>query len=171
MKKKLILIGGTMGVGKTATSRELHKLLLPSAFLDGDWCWDLNPFIVNEENKAMVMDHICHLLQGFLTNSGLNYVIFCWVMHQQQIIDDILRGLEPLDFELLNISLTCQPRALRARFQRDAQAGLRQADAVQGSIARLPLYDLLDTIKLDVTAISPLQAAAQIAQWAQTPPA
>jgi len=27
------------GVGKTATSRELQKLLSNCVFLDGDWCW------------------------------------------------------------------------------------------------------------------------------------
>ncbi len=34
--KKLILINGTMGVGKTATSNALLQLLPQSVFLDGD---------------------------------------------------------------------------------------------------------------------------------------
>lgn len=42
--KRLILIGGTMGVGKTAVCRELQKLLPGNVFLDGDWCWDAVPF-------------------------------------------------------------------------------------------------------------------------------
>ncbi|WP_245249283.1 AAA family ATPase [Vagococcus allomyrinae] len=34
--KKLILIGGTMGIGKTTISQELKHLLPNSVFLDGD---------------------------------------------------------------------------------------------------------------------------------------
>ena len=58
--KKLILIGGTMGVGKTATSSLLKQKLNQSVFLDGDWCWDMHPFVVNRETKAMVMNNIVY---------------------------------------------------------------------------------------------------------------
>jgi hypothetical protein len=30
-----------MGVSKTATCRELQKILPRNVFLDGDWCWDI----------------------------------------------------------------------------------------------------------------------------------
>ena len=60
--KHLYIICGPMGVGKSTTCRALKKLLAPCAFLDGDWCWDMEPFTVNEENKAMVMANIHHLL-------------------------------------------------------------------------------------------------------------
>ena len=43
-----------MGAGKTTVCQELKKLLPPCAFLDGDWCWDMEPFLVTEETKAMV---------------------------------------------------------------------------------------------------------------------
>ena len=38
--KRLYMIGGPMGVGKTAACRQLQQLLDRSVFLDGDWCWD-----------------------------------------------------------------------------------------------------------------------------------
>ncbi len=53
--KKLIIINGTMRVGKTATSKELNKKLNNSVWLDDDWCWMMNPFTVNDENKNMVI--------------------------------------------------------------------------------------------------------------------
>ncbi len=40
-----------MGSGKTAVCRELKKMTAPSAFLDGDWRWDMEPFILTEETK------------------------------------------------------------------------------------------------------------------------
>ena len=42
--KKLYIIGGTMGVGKTSVCQQLKASLINSVFLDGDWCWDANPF-------------------------------------------------------------------------------------------------------------------------------
>lgn len=51
-----------MGVGKTTVCRRLKVLLPNSVFLDGDWCWDMHPFQITEETKAMVLDNICHLL-------------------------------------------------------------------------------------------------------------
>ena len=46
MKKQLILVGGAMGVGKSAVCRELLRQLTPGVRLDGDWCWNMNPFVV-----------------------------------------------------------------------------------------------------------------------------
>ena len=60
--KTLYFISGTMGVGKTAVSQQLKKDLPKSVFLDGDWCWDSDPFQVTDETKAMVTDNICYLL-------------------------------------------------------------------------------------------------------------
>ena len=68
--KTLYLIGGTMGVGKTAVSQQLKIDLPNSVFLDGDWCWDANPFQVTEETKAMVTDNICFLLNNFLLGNA-----------------------------------------------------------------------------------------------------
>ena len=46
--KHLYLIGGTMGVGKSTTCQIMKRKLNNSVFLDGDWCWDMDPFIVND---------------------------------------------------------------------------------------------------------------------------
>ncbi len=74
--KNLYLIGGTMGVGKTTVGQQLKIQTPNSVFLDGDWCWDANPFQVTEETKAMVLDNICCLLQNFLRCSAYDTVIF-----------------------------------------------------------------------------------------------
>lgn len=62
MPKTLYLIGGPMGVGKTAVCRELNRMLPSSVMLDGDWCWCADPFQVTPETKRMALDNICHLL-------------------------------------------------------------------------------------------------------------
>lgn len=161
--KALYLIGGTMGVGKTAVSRELAKLLPDSVFLDGDWCWDIHPFRVTEATKKLVMDNICAMLGNFLKCPEIENTVFCWVMHEQSVLNEILSRLEPVDCRVIAISLTCSEEALRMRLQKDIDEGLRTADILQRSISRLPLYGSLNTEKLDTTFLSPRQAAERIA--------
>ena len=160
--KDLYLIGGTMGVGKTTTCRQLQQKLPACVFLDGDWCWDMQPFIVNEETKEMVVQNIAFLLNQFLHCSAFENVVFCWVMHQQSIWDDILSRLDTSDAKVRCISLICNEEALTARLQKDIDAGLRQPDIIPRSVARIPLYNRLSTEKLDVSALTAEEAAEKI---------
>jgi len=160
--KTLYLIGGTMGVGKTAVCRELKVLLPRAVMLDGDWCWDMDPFVVSEETKAMVQDNIHHLLTNFLRCSTIDNVIFGWVMHEQSILDDVLRDLP--ECRVVSISLVCSEDALRRRLEKDIAAGIRKPDILERSPARLPLYELLNTEKLDTSALSPIEVAEMIAK-------
>ncbi len=161
--KRVYLIGGTMGVGKTSVCQALKKTLQNAVFLDGDWCWDADPFQVNGETKRMVMDNICHLLNNFLHCSAYETVIFCWVMHEQSILDEILSNLDLTDCEVTTVSLICSREALTERLQKDIRAGKRQEAVVARSIERLPLYDALDTVKVDVSGLSVEQTAESIA--------
>ena len=70
------MISGTMGVGKSSVCAELNKQLPKSVYLDGDWCWNMDPFVVNKETKAMVIKNICFMLNSFLRCSELENVIF-----------------------------------------------------------------------------------------------
>ena len=151
-----------MGVGKTTVCQILKRKLPQAVFLDGDWCWDADPFLVTDETKAMVMDNICHLLNNFLRCPAYENVIFCWVMHQQDIVDEILARLDTEGVVVRAISLVCSPEALRARLARDVEAGLRQEDIIRRSVERLSLYEALSTEKLDISGLSAEEAAEQI---------
>ena len=113
--KTLYLIGGTMGVGKTTVSKRLKEILPNSVFLDGDWCWDASPFQVTEETKDMVIDNICYLLNNFLHCSAYENIIFCWVMHEQSIINSIKEKLDTENCNLRSISLMTDDDNLRKR--------------------------------------------------------
>ena len=119
--KKLYLIGGTMGVGKTTTCQILKRKLDKSVFIDGDWC--------------SVFDHI----------------IFCWVMHEQSIIDVLLSHLDLKDVKVISISLVCQKEALEKRIQKDINQGIRKPDVLARSVERLEMYQKLNTYKIDVS--------------------
>ncbi len=148
-----------MGVGKTAACRALQKMAERSVFLDGDWCWDANPFTVTCETKTMVIDNICHLLDNFLRCTEYENVIFCWVMHQQEIIETILSRLHLTGCRVISVSLVCSVEELLRRIEKDIDAGMRSEDVISRSLERMPMYDKLSTIKLETTNMSPEEAA------------
>ena len=160
--KQLIVLRGTMGAGKTAICQHLLQQLAPAVWLDGDWCWNMAPFVPNEENKAMVMDNICALLSRFLACPELDNVVFGWVLHQQQTIDAILERLPLEGVEVCSVSLLASPKVLRDRVVRDIARGVRDGEAISHSMAYLPLYEKLDTWKIHTDHCTPGQAAAQI---------
>mgnify|MGYP001118333916 CR=1 FL=1 len=160
--KKLIIINGTMGVGKTATSKVLYKKLENSVWLDGDWCWMMNPFIVNDENKEMVLDNITHLLRNFLMNSSFEYVVFNWVIHLEEIFDMVLSKLDGLEFEVIKITLICNEDSFRKRVSADIANNLREKKALDMGLERIPLYKNMNTIKIDTSDISILETANKI---------
>lgn len=147
--KKIYLIGGTMGVGKTTICQQLKLELKNSVLLDGDWCWDANPFRVTEETKSVVIDNICYLLNNFIHCSAYDNIIFCWVMHEQNIIDTIIEKLDAKDCDIVTISLIVDERCLQKRLLADIERGLRNTDVISRSIKRIPLYQKLNTIKID----------------------
>ena len=97
----------------------------------------------------MVMRNICYLLNNFLHSTAYENVIFCWVMHEQSIIDEIISRLDTDHCRVIQISLTVDERNLRNRLSADIAHGFRTADVVERSVARINLYQALDTIKID----------------------
>ena len=160
--KMLYLIGGTMGVGKTTVGQILKRRLPDCVFLDGDWCWQADPFKVTEGTKRMVLDNICYLLGSFLRQPEYRNIVFCWVMHEQGIIDEIMSRLDLRGCRVVCVSLMAGEDVLRARLEADVAAGVRESDVVCRSIARLPLYGRLDTIKVDTDGKRPEEVAREI---------
>ena len=161
--KKLFIIGGTMGIGKSTVSQILKRNLPNSVFLDGDWCWDSCPFQVTAETKEMVIKNICAVLNNFLKCSAYENIIFCWVMHEQSIIDAILSGLDTANCRVLTVSLLCSEQELTQRLQKDVAAGIRTPDVIERSVQRIPLYQNLDTIKVNTSGKNAAEVAQEIA--------
>ncbi|XTR39161.1 AAA family ATPase [Paraclostridium tenue] len=151
MEKKLIIINGVMGVGKTTISKALYKKLDNSFWLDGDNCWMMNPFEVTDENKFMVLDNISYILNNFIKNSKSKYIIFNWVIHTEDIMKDILNKIDSSSVDVYKITLMCSKENLINRINKDIKLGLRYEDNIKRSLDRLELYNKMDTVKIDTS--------------------
>ena len=151
MRKKLLIINGVMGVGKTTVSKKLYKKLENSFWLDGDNCWNMNPFIVNEENKEMVLNNIGFMINSFLSNSSTKYVVFNWVIQSDEIMKSVLNKINTEDIDVYKITLMCTKEELIRRIEDDIKNGLRDDKNVKRSLERYNMYEKMDTIKVDTT--------------------
>lgn len=147
--KHVYLIGGPMGIGKSTICNQLNQDLDYSVFLDGDWCWNMDPFIVNQDTKNMVLDNITHCLNNFIHTPGIENIIFCWVMHKQDIINQIIQKLDTEGVDIHLISLICEKEELIKRMLIDR----RDNQTIRKSLQYLELYKDLDTQKIDVTTL------------------
>lgn len=83
-------------------------------------------------------------------------------MDSQAILDTILAGLDLTGCDVQAYTLTAAPEALTQRVEHDIARGLRQPGDTERSVARLPHYDAMNTLKIDVSHKSPEAAVAQI---------
>ena len=153
-------------VGKTAVCRELNRLLPASVMLDGDWCWQADPFQVTPETKRMALDNICHLLGNFLRCSAYENVVFGWVMHERAIVEEIVGRCPSPRATCGYVRSRSWPAAeeLRRRVEKDVRSGLRDEGAVTRSLAYLPRYRELGGKLVDTTGLTPHEVAELLAR-------
>lgn len=112
--------------------------------------------------KKMVLENITFLLNNFIHCPAYENVIFCWVMHEQEIIDDILSRLDATGWQVHSFSLARSGNALKKRLQKDVESEIRSEDVIARSMERIGMYESLDTVKIDVSSLSPEETAQKI---------
>ena len=110
----------------------------------------------------MVLENITFLLNNFIHCPAYENVIFCWVMHEQEIIDDILSRLDATGGQVHSFSLARSGNALKKRLQKDVESEIRSEDVIARSMERIGMYESLDTVKIDVSSLSPEETAQKI---------
>ena len=151
-----------MGVGKTTVCKCLKDKLPNAVFLDGDWCWDANPFQVTDETKEMVIDNICYLRNNYIHCSVYDNIIFCWVMHERIIIDTIINKINTQNCSVKRISLFASNETLTERIMKEVKAGIRTIDVLKRSIAKIPFYENINSVKIDTDTKTVSEIAEEI---------
>ena len=157
---RVIIINGPMGVGKTVTGKRIADKNPGTAFIDGDWCMDIHPFVGNRETKAMAIDNILHMIGNYQKCSECKMVVLVWLMDNQWVLQSILDGLSALQAEVKNITLFCDREILTNRWKNDHSCEWRTDQWLEVSLASLQYFssmkDAIDTSELSVDQIADL---------------
>ena len=160
---EVIIINGPMGVGKTTVGKYIADHFPGTAFIDGDWCMDIHPFIGNQETKAMAVDNILHMIGNYQKCSVCHLIVLVWLMDDQRVIQKVKEGLSALKAEVKDATLICNKENLVRRWKKDRNCEWRTDEWLEISIKSLPGFASLDHV-IDTSDLSVDQVAELIMQ-------
>lgn len=141
---KIILINGPMGVGKTTIGKYIAEKNIGTAFIDGDWCLDIHPFIGNRETKTMAIDNILHMIDNYRKCSACKMIVFVWLMDNQWVYQRIIEGIETLQLDVKSVTLICDKASLINRWTNDKNCEWRTEEWLEDSIKSLQYFETLE---------------------------
>lgn len=92
----------------------------------------------------------------------VDYVVFVWVLQQEETAAALLDGLDE-KARILRITLDASDESLSRRVQKDIAAGLRAPDSLERSLAYQRFYPGQGTLHLSTDGRSPAELADEIA--------
>ena len=155
---KVIVLNGPMGVGKTTVGKYIADHHPGTAFIDGDWCLDIHPFVGSRETKAMAVDNILHMIGNYQKCSACSMVVLVWLMDDPWVIQRITEGLSALQAEMKSVTLVCSRENLIARWKEDRVCEWRTDDWLNVSLKSLPGFAAMDNT-VDTTGLTVEQVA------------
>ena len=157
---KVIVLNGPMGVGKTSVGKYIANHNAGTAFLDGDWCLDLHPFVGNRETKTMAIDNILHIIDNYRKCSLCQMVVLVWLMDDEWVRRSIVNGIISMGLEVQFVTLLCDRDELIRRWKNDHVCEWRTDEWLEVSLKSLPqsaeLENTLNTTVLSIPKIAEL---------------
>ena len=164
--RKLILVSGAPGTGKSSLCRHLFSTTDSCAWLDGDWCWMINPWRPKTKHeKRYAEQSMIRILRGYLADdSDIKIVLFSWVMSSAGMFDLISDPLSDLPLQLTKIALVCDSPELQRRLSVDGRRQTQIQSPPQGDAFRK--MSTAGVVVIDTTSLSIAQVADQVRQLA-----
>ena len=158
---KVIVLNGPMGVGKTTVGKYIADQNPGTAFIDGDWCLDLHPFVGNRETKAMAVDNILHMIGNYMKCSACKMIVLVWLMDDPWVLQSISEGLSALHAEEKDVTLVCDRENLLRRWENDHHCEWRTDEWLEVSLKSLRFFSEMDNT-IDTSGLSVERIADRI---------
>lgn len=113
----IIIINGSLGVGKSSVAEQLHYKFDRSVHLDGDYIGDVNPFEIYDEARISHLYRTLELLVGFHQKNGYHNFVINYVFESAVSLRDLLDLLRPLDIDIHTYWLTCSEQEQAGRIR------------------------------------------------------
>lgn len=150
---KVIILNGPMGVGKTSVGKYIANINAGTAFIDGDWCLDLHPFVGNRETKTMAIDNILHLIDNYRKCSLCKMIVLVWLMDDEWVHQSIVDGITSMGLETKYVTLMCDEDALITRWNNDSNCEWRTDEWLIVSLKSLSQFAQRESV-IDTTGLS-----------------
>ncbi len=158
---KVMIINGPMGVGKTTVGKYIADSNPGTAFIDGDWCLDIHPFVGNRETKAMAVDNILHMIGNYQKCSVCKMIVLVWLMDDEWVRRSMVDGISAMGLEINSVTLVCNQEELINRWKNDDKCEWRTDKWLAVSLKSLPQFLDMDNC-LDTSGLTVEQVAEAI---------
>lgn len=154
--KKLILLGGPTGVGKSTALRLLENRLPKLALLDADDAWRISTDLAVDGTRRIALSNVVSVMRGYF-EAGCEVGIVAWVFARSQLYEPVISSLRDEVDEIHQIYLVASPERLRQRL-----ASREDTHRLEYSISRLELIRELPYDKIDTSNLLPSDVAERI---------
>jgi len=161
----IIIINGSLGVGKTSVAEELHWKFDKSVHLDGDHIGDVHPFEIYDDDRIHHLYRTLELLVGFHQKNSYHNFVINYVFESHASLQELLDLLLPLDASIHTYWLTCAPeeqaRRIQGRRSNEVDWELKRFVELQ-RIQRQAAREGFIGQEVDTTGLTSAQVAAKI---------
>ena len=161
----IIIINGSLGVGKSSVSEELYTRFEKSVYLDGDAMGSVHPFEIYDQARVAHLYETLVLLVEFHQQHGYGNFVINYVFESAAALQALLERLRPLDAAIHTYWLTCEPqeqaRRIRRRGRSDIEWELNRYVELRAIQAQAALEGFIGK-ELDTTGQSATQMAGEI---------
>jgi len=161
----IIIINGSLGVGKTSVADQLHYKFDKSVHLDGDFIGDVHPFEIYDDARIDHLYRSLELLIGFHQKNGYHNFVINYVFESSESLQKLLDLLLPLDSSIHTFWLTCdeeeQARRIRNRGREEIQWELNRFVELQRIQRKASQHGFIGK-EVDTTRLTSKEAAEAI---------
>ena len=140
----VIVINGPMGIGKTTVGTYIADSNPGTAFIDGDWCMDLHPFVGNKETRDMAVNNILHMISNYKYCSVCKMVVVAWIMDDEQVRENLINGIRDMGLNVKSVTLVSDDEQLRKQWESDVTCPWRTEEWFNVSLKSLKYFSSLD---------------------------
>ena len=113
----IIIINGSVGVGKTSVAEQLHWIFDKSIHLDGDCIGNVHPFEIYDVERIDHLYHTLALLVEFHQSHGYANFVINYIFESAGSLQQLLDLINPLDQSIHTYWLTCEKNELERRIR------------------------------------------------------
>lgn len=161
----IIIINGSLGVGKTSVADEIHWKFERSIHLDGDAIGNVHPFEIYDRARIDHLYRTLELLVGFHQKNGYHNIVINYVFESPDSLQELLDRLLPLDPSIHTYWLTCsekeQANRIRARHRDSLDWELARFVELQRIQARAAQAGFIG-LEVDTTDLTSVEVAEKI---------
>jgi broad-specificity NMP kinase len=156
--KKLIMIAGPAGIGKTTVCKRLFRTINGCAWLDGDWCWMVNPYPgKNDDQKKYSLESFGRILDGYFNDANTRIILFSWMIQWNFMFELVTNNIPFKNYDVIKIALVCEENVFKQRLIN----GNRSENKIH-NLDDMGKYRSLNATIIDTTNLSVCDTANRI---------